>query len=135
MSRARPQPAPAPPRGGSEDVWYDDNAGPIVRLYAMTGGRAHPHDHEFTVSTLVSRTGDPVPTPGLSPEESAILRLCARAMSVAEIAAYLTLPLGTVQVLLGDLRGAGLVRTPPQPEDGALSLAVMQRVHEGLLTL
>ena len=132
MSRT---PEPAAARGGPEDVWYDDNAGPIVRLYAMTGGRVHLDDHEFTVSTLVRRTGDPARASALSPEESAILRLCARALSVAEIAAYLTLPLGTVQVLLGDLRGAGLVRTPSQPEQEHLSLAVMERLHAGLLAL
>ena len=135
MSRARTRPAPATPRGGPEDVWYDDNAGPIVRLYAMTGGRAHLDDNEFTVSTLVRRIGDQVRPAALSPEKSAILRLCARALSVAEIAAYLTLPLGTVQVLLGDLRGAGLVGTPSQPEQERLPLAVMERLHEGLLAL
>jgi len=135
MRKTRALPEPVSPRGGPEDVWYDDNAGPIVRLYAMTGGRAHPHDHEFTVSTLVRRAGDQVRPAALSPEESAILRLCARAMSVAEIAAYLTLPLGTVQVLLGDLREAGLIRTPHEPDEGLPSFDVMQRVHEGLLAL
>ncbi|UQU61939.1 DUF742 domain-containing protein [Couchioplanes caeruleus] len=129
------RPAPVLPGGGPEDAWYDENAGPVVRLYAMTGGRAHPGDHGFTVSTLVQRTEERAPLSKLSPEESAILRLCARALSVAEIAAYLTLPLGTVQVLLGDLRDAGLVRVPQQPEEDHLSLAVMQRLHEGLLAL
>jgi hypothetical protein len=119
----------------TDDAWYDQNAGPIVRLYAMTGGRSSGAPHEFTVSTLVRRTGDRTEGPDLSAEKSAILRLCTRALSVAEIAAYLSLPLGTVEVLLGDLRGAGLIRTPRQPADGLPPEDVMHRLRDGLLAL
>jgi Protein of unknown function (DUF742) len=124
------------PAGGvPEDAWYDDNAGPIVRLYAMTGGRADTADREFTVSTMVTRAGDRTVGADLPEEKSAILRLCARALSVAEIAAHLSLPLGTVESLLGDLRRAGLVQTPEQPAEGHLSADVMRRLRDGLLAL
>ena len=126
-------PGPALARGGPEDAWYDDNAGPIVRLYAMTGGRAGTDGHEFTVSTLITRTDDRTEGTDLSPEKSAILRLCARPLSVAEIAAYLALPLGTVKVLIADLHSAGLVQSPPDPADEQSSLDVMRRLRDGLL--
>src|SRR4051812_31667285 len=89
---------PALARGGPDDAWCDENAGPIVRLYAMTGGRAGTDGHEFTVSTLIMRTEERIEATDLSAEKSAIMRLCARPLSVAEIAAYLALPLGTVNV-------------------------------------
>lgn len=119
----------------SEDAWYDDNAGPIVRLYAMTGGRTGATDREFTVSTMVTSAGDRTGDAGLPAEKSAILRLCARALSVAEIAAYLSLPLGTVEALLGDLRRAGLVHTPRPAGAAGPSAEMMLRLRDGLLAL
>jgi len=122
-------------RGVTEDAWYDDGAGPIVRLYAMTGGRAAATDREFTVSTMVTRIGDRTAGADLPAEKSAILRLCARALSVAEIAAHLALPLGTVEVLLGDLRRAGLVETPDQSAAEHPSVDMMRRLRDGLVAL
>ena len=121
--------------GVREDAWYDDNAGPIVRLYAITGGRAGETGREFTVSTMVTRVGDRTQGADLPEEKSAILRLCAEAVSVAEIAAHLSLPLGTVDVLLGDLRRAGLVHTPVRSVEGHPSEDVMRRLRDGLLAL
>ena len=122
-------------RGAPEDAWYDDNAGPIVRLYAMTGGRSSETDREFSVSTMVTRAGDRTSGADLPWEKSAILRLCGRALSVAEIAAHLSLPLGSVQVMLGDLRRAGLVQTPAPPAAGHPSADLMLRLRDGLLAL
>jgi hypothetical protein len=119
----------------ADDAWYDDQAGPIVRLYAMTGGRASATGREFTVSTMVTRAGDRTEGADLPDEKSAILRLCTRALSVAEIAAHLSLPLGTVEVLLDDLRRAGLVQTPEQPAEGHVSADLMLRLRDGLLAL
>jgi hypothetical protein len=117
-----------------EDAWYDEQAGPLVRRYAMTGGRAGAAGHEFTVSTLVRRSTDRTQGADLSAEKSAILRLCARALSVAELAAYLALPLGTVEELLGDLRRAGLIQTP-RDQPGRPPVDVMRRLRDGLLAL
>lgn len=122
-------------RGGPEDAWYDENAGPIVRLYAMTSGRAGDEGDEFTVGALISRTGDHAGGTELSAEKSAILRLCAHPVSVAEIAAHLALPLGTVKALLADLRGAGLVQLPSPPAEGHSSEHLMRRLHDGLRAL
>jgi uncharacterized protein DUF742 len=126
--------AAAGARGGSEDAWYDDNAGPLVRLYAMTEGRSRPDGDEFAVSTLIVCTSSHAAGTELSSEKAAILRLCTRAVSVAEIAAHLVLPLGTVTVLLGDLRSAGLIQTP-QPANGRPAAEVLERLRDGLQVL
>lgn len=118
---------------GSEDAWYDENAGPVVRLYAMAPGRSRRDGVEFAVSTLVRCTGRSVAEAELSSEKAAILRLCTRAVSVAEIAAHLMLPLGTVAVLLGDLRDGGLIQTPPVEVQPAVDL--LARLRDGLQVL
>ena len=95
-----------------EDAWYDDDAGPVVRPYTMTRGRTQPIRGQFDlISLVVARRTAPPPSAPLSPEQVEILKQTRRPLSVAEIAAELDLPLGTVRVLLGDLLEAGLIET------------------------
>ncbi|MEV4753682.1 DUF742 domain-containing protein [Micromonospora sp. NPDC049559] len=95
-----------------EDAWYDDDAGPVVRPYTMTRGRTQPIRGQFDLISLVVARPATQPLPAqLSPEQLEILKRCRRPLSVAEIAAELDLPLGTVRVLLGDLLDAGLIET------------------------
>jgi uncharacterized protein DUF742 len=120
----------------TEDVWYDDEAGPLVRLYAITGGRADAPAGDFTLSAIVQRVpGAPV-SGDLSLEESTILELSARPVSVSEIAARLGLPLGSVRVILSDLRDAGLVAVP-RSRDAAErpTMLLLEQVLSGLNSL
>jgi hypothetical protein len=87
--------APPGPEDHPEHHWLDDDAGPVVRPYTVTGGRARPATGAL----------------GLQPEHRAILSLTRRAQSVAEIAGQLDLPIGVVRVLVGDLLEANLVST------------------------
>ncbi|MEP7179346.1 MAG: DUF742 domain-containing protein [Pseudonocardiales bacterium] len=82
---------------------------PIVRPYALTGGRTKP-PHEYPLDALVvtSFAGDRV-GPGHGPEAYAICQLCRHSRSVAEIAARLRVPVGVMRVLIGDLADEGLV--------------------------
>jgi hypothetical protein len=120
----------------TEEVWYDNDAGPVVRLYAMTGGRTLPDRgglELITVVWAVSPNDPPLPLP---PEQAEILRLCQRPLSVSEIAAHLKLPLGSVRVLLSDLREAGLVAVPrPRSAADQPSYELLERVLSGLLAL
>jgi hypothetical protein len=102
----------------AEERLLDDEAGPMVRPYVMTSGRLQPVRGTFDLITLVVATRDtPGVQPGLGPEHLSIAELCQRPMSVAEIAAELDLPAGTVRVLLGDLLDKGFVVTQePQPD-------------------
>jgi hypothetical protein len=72
------------------------------RLYVITGGRSGSSAPTALdlVTLIVARSG---PKPGMQPEHAAIIRLCHAPLSVAEISAYLGLPVSVVTVLLSDL--------------------------------
>jgi hypothetical protein len=138
VSGSQPWPrAAGHPRGGPQDAWYDEDAGPVVRLYAMTGGRTVTGRQDFALSTLVHGIPTAAPPAGLSPEQSRILRLSRRPVAVPEIAAHLGLPLGPVRVLLGDLRDAGLIAVPRprDPTDDEPTQDILERVLSGLLAM
>jgi hypothetical protein len=120
-----------------EDTWYDDEAGPLVRPYTMTGGRTRPVRGNFDLISLVVARSSPLPAPApLSPEQIDIVRLCRQPLSVAEVAAGLNLPLGTVRVLLGDLLDAGLIDAhQPLALDSSPSDALLEAVLAGLRAL
>jgi hypothetical protein len=120
-----------------EEVWLDEDAGPVVRPYAVTGGRTRSDAGEFDLIALIVAT-QPVSAlgSGLAPEHVAIVRLCQRPLSVAEVSAHLNLPVGIVRVLLGDLRDDGLIRThQPPPASQPPSQRVLRAVINGLRSL
>ena len=101
---------------------FQPEQGPLVRPYAVTGGRTRP-DYELAIEALVSTTrlGD---------------RSAESTRSVAEIAAYLRMPLGVARVLVGDMAQEGLVRIhQAQAPTDRPDLALMQRVLNGLRNL
>ena len=54
-------------------------------------------------------------------------------MSVSEIAARLSLPLGAVRVILADLRADGLIAVPQSRDASETpSMQLLQRVRKGL---
>lgn len=124
---------PQPP----EQIWMDDEAGPVVRHYAMTSGRTRPTRGEFDLITLVMATrtaagGDST----LQPEHTTIVVLCQNPTSVAELATHLDLPVGTVRVLLGDLLDRGFIRTrSPVPGSQVPNERVFKAVLDGLRSL
>ncbi|WP_018348443.1 DUF742 domain-containing protein [Longispora albida] len=119
--------------------WLDEEAGPVVRPYAMTRGRTRPVGGDFDLIAIVMATGSASEAgagAGLEPEHVAILDLCRRPLSVAEISAHLDLPVGIVRVLLGDLQTSGLVLTrAPQPAMEQPSKRVLLAVIDGLRAL
>jgi hypothetical protein len=125
------------PRETTEDRWVDDHAGPVVRPYAMTRGRTRPIRGKFDLISLVMATRAVPPIEvGLGPEHLAIVGLCQRALSVAEVAAHLDLPVGTIRVLLGDLLERDLVQVrEPQPATALPDDSVFEAVINGLRAL
>lgn len=73
--------------------------------------------------------------PAGSPEKTAIVTLCARSLSVAEVAAHLHLPLGVVRVLIGDLVDAGAIEIKTKTNDTSPNAQLLQRVLGGLRKL
>jgi hypothetical protein len=86
-----------------------------VRRYVLTGGRAAPSRNAIRPETLVVANGTAHPLPvSASREERALLGVCRRLLSLAEVAAYLELPVSVVVVVASDLVDSGYlsVRTP-----------------------
>lgn len=117
-----------------DDTWWDEDAGPIVRSFARTGGRTRPSRDEFNLITLIITADDRTDRPGLEPEHVGILRLCAgNPLSVAEISAKSDLPPTVVKVLLGDLLDMGAIHTrAPIALADAPDIHVLQAVLDGI---
>ena len=125
---------------GAGDKWVDRNAGPVVRPYALTGGRTEPASGEVLdlIAVVVtaegaSRSDDPI---GLSPEHRRILSLCRQAVTVADVASSIGLPVGVVRVLLADLILQGRITVHPGRSAGERPSAdLLKEVLHGLRTL
>ncbi|MFD2688159.1 DUF742 domain-containing protein [Streptomyces phyllanthi] len=119
-----------------------------VRPYSLTGGRTR-FGHVLLVETFVASSAPALEAPDerreltngsldtkVMPEMRAIVELCRRMRTVAEIAALLRMPLGVVRVLLSDLADQGKIRVygtghgPGQPDR-----ALLERVLSGLRRL
>ncbi|MEU6026984.1 DUF742 domain-containing protein [Streptomyces tauricus] len=132
--------AATPEQQGSQ--WYDSEAGPLVRPYAMTGGRTEPGPSgvRFDLIALVTlATGAPETgaDTALGPEHRALVELCrAETQSVAELAADTDLPVGVVRVLLGDLLELGCVTVSrPVPPAHLPDERILREVIDGLRAL
>lgn len=118
-----------------DDRWYDEDAGPVVRPYALTGGRTRASGAGLDLVALLSTTHHGrVAAPRLGREQQAITDLCDERMSVAEISAHLDLPLGVIRVLVGDMVDQGLVTVhrPSTDRSAAPDLALLETVINGL---
>ncbi|MFJ4002948.1 DUF742 domain-containing protein [Streptomyces sp. NPDC090023] len=119
-----------------------------VRPYSLTGGRTR-FGHVLLVETFVASTAAldapeerkelaNGPAPRVMPEMVAIVELCRRMRTVAEIAALLRMPLGVVRVLLSDLADQGKIRvygTGTGHGTGRPDRALLERVLSGLRRL
>ncbi|SFB23134.1 Protein of unknown function [Amycolatopsis marina] len=118
-----------------DDGWYDEAAGPLVRPYTITRGRTPSEGERLDLSTQVRTLRTEQEPAGLTPEHRAVLQLCREAISIAEIAVYVKVPLGVVRVLCGDLIQHGLVitRSPSHQPAQAPDLETLQAVLDGLI--
>ncbi|MEU1280756.1 DUF742 domain-containing protein [Streptomyces sp. NPDC005805] len=136
---SRPAPRPPDPVGGR---WYDPDPGPLVRPYAMIGGRTGrgTDGARLDLTALIAAAPD-TPAPAadslLGPEHRTLLDLCRRGtQSVADLAADADLPVTAVRVLVGDLLAAGLVRVAPAPSVELLSdERILRELIDGLRAL
>ncbi|MGH3396841.1 MAG: DUF742 domain-containing protein [Streptosporangiaceae bacterium] len=124
---------------GADDKWLDRDSGPVVRPYAVTGGRTEPADGEvldLIAVVVVTHRGGGSDEPGLSPEHRRIMILCERPVTVADVAADTGLPLGVVRVLLADLTQQGRISVLPQRRaDEQPSADLLEEVLHGLRAL
>lgn len=124
-------------RPDPEYSWLDDEAGPVVRPYTMTGGRGRPAAGGFDlVAFVVAARGVDAAPVHLQPEHRAILAATREPLSVAEVSAHLNLAVGVVRVLLGDLLQLGLISMfEPSAARSPLDERVLKAVINGLQAL
>ncbi|MGN9812739.1 DUF742 domain-containing protein [Micromonospora sp. BQ11] len=122
---------------GTPHQWLDDDAGPVVRPYTLTGGRVRSsHRFDLVAYVLAEPDADPTGHPDLQPEHRRLVALAARPVPVAELASDLDLALGVVRVLLGDLLSRGLITVHQPP--AATNLPdndILKAVVDGLRAL
>jgi Protein of unknown function (DUF742) len=108
----------------------------VVPVYAVTGGRTRAAGRELPLEALVVATGPPPAAGGaLQTESRAIVELCARPHSLAEIGAALRVPVGVARVLVGDLANGGYleVHLPRAADgDGGPGHVILGRLLDGL---
>ncbi len=111
-------------------------AGPAVRAYAMTGGRAHASMHlEFETMLQATADGREALT-ATRFERADILRQCQRdPQSVAELSARLHLPIGVVRVVASDLLTEGYLEAFHPSTDVADDVLLITRLIAGVRAL
>lgn len=140
---------PSPPEDEGA-LWFDDEAGPMVRAYTITGGRTRPDSDgdvdliAVMIAANTARTSHTSHTTaatasedGLDDEHLTLLDLCRDGpLSVADLASEADLALGVVRVLLGDLLREGHLRAiRPVPPAELPDVGVLQDVINGLRAL
>ncbi|WP_037572559.1 DUF742 domain-containing protein [Phaeacidiphilus oryzae] len=142
--RHRQPTGPGPMSAGAGAMGAGASAGqppqqPLVRPYAMTGGRTRPR-YQLAIEALVSTTSYADRAGGLLPEHQRIVTLCRELKSVAEVSALLSIPLGVARILVADLAEAGLVAIHQPAAAGADAggqpdVTLLERVLSGLRKL
>jgi hypothetical protein len=124
-----PRPAGPParrPAGGRAADTTNEADASLVRPFIVTGGRTRPLHSGLRLETML------VAAPGaesakLQFEQRRIIDMTRRAVSLAEVAAGLAMPVGVVRVLVSDLYYANLIKLV---EPHVLSVDVIERIRD-----
>ncbi len=124
-------------RDGYGNRWFDREAGPVVRPYALTKGRTLPSGGAaFGLIDVVVATAERPPAhfrPG--PEHRRILSMCREPKPVVDLTSEIDLPLGVVRVLLGDLTSEGMLRVLSSQQQPVTDQRLLRMVLDGLESL
>lgn len=112
---------------------------PLVRTYVITSGRSRASRNHFDHITLItlSESAAHLSRAQLNPEHAAILqKLAQSAQSVAELGAFLSLPVSVLRILLADLMASGHITTRQRITDAAdTTRTLLEDVLAGLRKL
>lgn len=97
-----------------------------VRPFVVTGGRTRPLHDGMRIESLLMATPAALSAP-VRFELRRILELAQRAVSLAEVAAALAIPIGVARVLAADLQHSNLIRLVEPHE---LSVDVIERIRD-----
>ena len=125
--RRDPAPEPPAPKEGEGKVRNPE------RMYVVAGPDGERAELDL-VTLIVARAADPPLS--ATPEQAALLRLCAAPLSVAELSAYLSLPFSAMGVLLTELLTADLVQArSPIARKSLPDRSLLEAVMNGLQRL
>ncbi|MEV7079808.1 DUF742 domain-containing protein [Streptomyces sp. NPDC093516] len=129
--RQRRSPAPEPPSQPAQEG--EGKVKNPERMYVVAGPDGERAELDL-VTLIVARATDPPPS--ASPEQAALLRLCAAPLSVAELSAYLHLPFSAMGVLLTEMLTAELVQArAPIVRKARSDRSLLEAVMNGLQRL
>jgi hypothetical protein len=120
------------------DRWYDRDAGPVVRPYAVTKGRTMPASDSYVglIDTVIARDRPQLPPEArLNSEHRRLLSMCRHPGTVVDLASDAGLPVGVVRVLLSDLAAWGAVRVVQSPRGRVIDERLLKDVLDGLQAL
>ena len=122
---------------GFGDRWFDREAGPVVRPYALTKGRTLPSGGaSFGLIDVVVATNErPSVNFRPGPEHRRILYMCRRPTPIVDLTSEIDLPLGVVRVLLGDLTSEGMLRVLSSQRQQVTDQRLLRMVLDGLESL
>ncbi|MEG3614161.1 MULTISPECIES: DUF742 domain-containing protein [Isoptericola] len=107
-----------------------------VRSYVLTGGRSHPTRNTLRPETLLCTVDDGRELPGhAGRHQHALLRTCRGTLALAEVAAYLRLPVSLAAVLASDLLDDGYLALRSTPTHGLPDTTLLEEVLDGLRRL
>jgi Protein of unknown function (DUF742) len=107
----------------------------VIPIYAVTSGRTRATGRKLAMESLVTATERACWDRSLESEYRTIVEMAHRPVSLAEIAAALSVPVTVARVLVGDLVGGGYLDVhapPPAYADGRPTEAVLTRLLAGL---
>ncbi len=103
-----------------------------VRPYALTGGRTRAR-HQLLVESMISAPDyDAEFGEGLLPESREVYERARNPVSLAELSASLTIPLGVIRVLVSDLAADGAIFIHPTGHSFSYDHTILERILDGL---
>jgi hypothetical protein len=117
------------------EIGTDVDESMLLRPYVRTGGRTHAAI-DLAIEALVIGVPAVHDYSEIAPEHRQVHALCAEPRSVAEVAAYTRVPIGSARVIIADMLGLGmLVQCSPEAPADTPSMDLMARVRHGLRNL
>jgi Protein of unknown function (DUF742) len=125
----------AHPREGHGERWFDAEAGPVVRPYAVTKGRTQATGTFGLIDVVAATDGWPSDHFRPGPEHRRILSLCRRPVPVVDLTSEINLPVGVVRILLSDLAAEGMLRIVSAQRQPVADQRLLRMVLDGLESL
>lgn len=113
---------------------HEEMDGSMVRPFMLTQGRTRSAAVEVSMESMVDRRRiSEAQYHGLNPVQKQIFDHLAERASAAELSAHLSLPLGVIRVLVGDMAGMQLLEVHQTASTGDVQL--VRRLIDGVRAL